>query len=296
MKLPQLKIRLLALLVLGIMAGCQKSVNDDLTPEDETELSEISTEDDEVAAIYDDVFEMVTGVDGDLGFGDSPIFGETNDENYADGIVPGNPPPGGRCVTITVSPGGFPKRVVFDFGTGCTGPDGRTRKGKIIATYTQRLGIPGAEVTTRFEGYYINDNKIEGVHITKNESTSSVRIMTRVVREGKITRPNGNYAKWSGKHTTTQVEGLGTPTFLRDDAYTLTGGAEGERKVGDKIVKWSRLIVSPVFKAVACKWPSKGEVRITRNDVKGLLNYGNGECDNKATVTINGRTRDITLR
>ena len=60
MKLPQLKIRLLALLVLGIMAGCQKSVNDDLTPEDETELSEISTEDDEVAAIYDDVFEMVT--------------------------------------------------------------------------------------------------------------------------------------------------------------------------------------------------------------------------------------------
>ncbi len=295
-KLP-LRLGLVAIMGLAILAGCQKSVNDDTSTAEETEMSELSIDDDEAAGIYSDIFEMVSGVDGELGFGDSPIFGGANDGGD-DGIAPGNPPPD-RCVEIKISPldpGVFPKTVVMNFGTGCTGPDGKVRKGKVITVYTQRLVVPGAEATTRFDGYYVNGNKIEGVHITKNESTSAVRIITRVVREAKITRPNGDYVKWGGKHTNTQVEGLGTPGFQRDDVFTITGGAEGERKIGDKIVKWSRVIVSPVYKAVACKWPSKGEVRITRNDLKALLNFGNGDCDNKATVTVNGRTRDITLR
>ena len=280
-----------------LLGGCQKSANEDINSAEETEMSELSVDDNEAAGIYTDVFEMVTGVDDQLGFGESPIFGEGN-FSEVEGIIAGDPA-NQRCVSITITPrdiGVFPKTVVLDFGSGCKGPDGRTRSGKIITVYSKPLFIPGAEATTRFDGYHVGEHKIEGVHITKNESTSTTRIITRVVREGKITAPNGNYRKWAGKHTNTQIDGQGTPGYQKDDVFSITGSAEGERKVGDNITKWSRIILSPVIKAVACQWPSKGEVKITRNGKSAILNYGDGGCDNKATMTFDGRTKEITLR
>ena len=53
---------------------------------------------------------------------------------------------------------------------------------------------------------------------------------------------------------------------------------------------------------VTCRWISKGIVRTVRSNAAGttpwigLLNYGNGDCDNEATLTINGNTKTIVLR
>jgi hypothetical protein len=55
-------------------------------------------------------------------------------------------------------------------------------------------------------------------------------------------------------------------------------------------------VAEPLVKAFTCRWISKGVLRIKLNDTVGLLNFGNGTCDNEARLTVNGETRTIKLR
>lgn len=288
----------------ALLTSCQKSLNDDTLVNAEAETSFATTEDDAEAEItYGDVGDQVAGVDAEVGLGPIDLFGSANAELPGEANlnpdISTDPPNGNRCFTITVSPrdpGVFPKTVTINYGTGCLGRDGKLRKGKIITVYTKPLIVPGAQATTEFDGYYIDSVKVEGRHIIKNNSTSAVLIFTRLVLNGKLTKPNGNYIKWNAEHTQTQVAGLGTPGFPRDDEWNTTGGARGENKRGEKLASWSRQIVTPLHKAFVCRWIDKGTVRITRNDFTALLNFGDGTCDNKATITVNGVTREIKLR
>ncbi|MFT4698803.1 MAG: hypothetical protein ACI9SJ_001960, partial [Flavobacteriaceae bacterium] len=39
-----------------------------------------------------------------------------------------------------------------------------------------------------------------------------------------------------------------------------------------------------------------GTVDVSRNDISGTLNYGDGTCDNTAILTVNGNEYIITLQ
>jgi hypothetical protein len=90
-----------------------------------------------------------------------------------------------------------------------------------------------------------------------------------------------------------QVEGNGTPLFPIDDVYQFTGGKRGENANGKK---WTANIVKPLVKAFTCQWISAGAIEIRVNDTVGVLDFGNGVCDNSAMVTVNGVSRVIFLR
>jgi hypothetical protein len=288
----------------ALLTGCQKSVENSATPADQETTFAITEDDAEAEVTFGDVADQAMGVDGDIGIGqidlfagvqlteDAPVIGgqQTLDQN--------NPP--ARCFTVTVvprDPGVFPKTVTIDYGTtGCLGRDGKTRKGKVITVYSKPLIVPGAQAVTEFNNYFVNGVKVEGRHVIKNNSTSAVLTFTKLVQNGKLTKPDGNYINWNAEHTQTQVAGLGTPGFPRDDAWQTTGGARGETKRGDVVVTWSRTIMEPLFKSFDCRWITKCIVKIVRNDQQALLNFGNGTCDNIATITANGNTREIKLR
>jgi hypothetical protein len=266
---------------------------------------QMSIEDDaEADNVFDGVFDDVLGVDEEVGLGNGiGIFGSTNlvDENEGK-LQPGTPhgaDSANRCFTVTRvpnTPGIFPKTITINFGTGCTGRDGRTRRGKIITTYTGRMVAPGSQATTTFDGFYVDSTKVEGTHTVKNNSSNAVRIFTRTIANGKLSKPNGNYIQWNATHTNTQTAGLGTPNFPLDDEFDITGNADGQNKRGVKLLNWTRQITNPLHKKFTCRWFSNGTVNITRNAKAGVLDYGNGTCDNQATMTINGVVKTITLR
>ncbi len=200
-----------------------------------------------------------------------------------------------RCFTVTVSPmerGVFPKTVVINFGSGCIGRDGKLRKGKIITVYTGPMRVPGSKATTTFEGFKVDSVAVEGTHQVENNSTSNNLSFTTRVINGKLTWDSGRWVKWSTTRTVTQIEGNGTPLFPLDDIFTITGAGRGENSRG---VSWAHEIIEPLVKKFTCRWISKGVMRVRYNNTNALINYGNGDCDNKATVTINGRTVEITL-
>lgn len=302
MKMLHTTSRLLLVITMAIFSftACQKESGTTTTNVDETTFANATSESDaEAEVVFEDVFDNVMGTNDEVGMSGVGILGSINNGtndfalNGADSLNP-------RCFTVTVTklnpPAPFPVKIVIDFGTGCDGRDGRTRKGKIITEYTNRLVVPGAKATTTFDGYYVNGIKVEGTHIIENKSTQTALIFRNQVIGGKLTKPNGNFTEWSKDKTWEQVEGFGTPFFPLDDVFKITGQANGAVKIGTNFMQWSHIITKPLFRKFTCRYTVKGEVTIQRaNKPVAVLDYGTGACDNKATITVNGVTREITL-
>jgi hypothetical protein len=301
-KIKFIPLAFMTLLTAAILfTGCKKNSSETLSAE-EFEKTVVTTEAEmEADVLFDGVFDDVAGVGDDIGMGSGiGNFGRPTDGDGNGEILLGRTDSNHvRCFTITVTPmqpNVFPKTVVLDFGTGCVGPDGRTRKGKITTVYSGRLSIPGSEATTTFTNFFVDSIKVEGTHIVKNTSTSNNQSFSIKVIAAKLTKPNGNYTEWNKTRTWVQTQGNGTPNFLLDDVFSITGDANGTIKVGTNMMQWTTTITSPIIRKHICRWPVSGTVDITRNSRTATLDYGNGTCDNKATITANGHVRIITLR
>ena len=285
--------------VIGIIAfaGCKKETSvtaTDEIPQQEVAATVTTANDDAQAEEqFDDVFNITASVSAqdageDIGMG-------TNVSGLAD-VGTTLSPSTQRCFTVTVVPnipGVFPKTVTIDFGNGCTGRDGKFRKGKIISIFTNRMLVPGAKVSTTFDGYYVDSFHIEGTHITENTSTSNMQGLSIKVIDAKITNTNnGHWVKRNSLKNILQVEGNGTPNFPLDDVYKITGSGNGSNSSGHV---WAALIVDPLIKKFTCRWIVKGTVRLTRDGRSVILDYGNGACDNLAILYINGVGHVIVL-
>jgi hypothetical protein len=285
-----------------LIASCgRENSQSGTTAQEEQDASMASSESDaEAEGIFDGLFDDAMGVNNDVGMGGIGVsFGRT------DTLVPVI-----RCFAVTIThlnpPNFFPVKVVLDFGTtGCAGPDGHVRKGKIIIEYTNRLIIPGAIAVTVFDDFYIDGNHVQGRHKITNTSPPITTIpLSRQykidVDTAKLTKPNGNYIEWEGHKVITQFEGLATPDFPRDDSYRIEGTANGRVRRGNLLVAWQSTITEPLVRRATCRWIVKGRIRTVRGSNANttwiaILDFGAGVCDDQATVTINGQTHQITL-
>lgn len=288
------QLSLVALALSLTLFSCSK---DNDSPAENTEaiaLTRTSMEADaEGEVLFDDVFNNVMGTPN-AGLGGSGVFEVNNEAN------PGTLQT--ECFTLQFErlnePDSFPLRVTIDFGSaGCTGRDGRIRKGKIITVYTNRIIRPGAVAETSFDNYYVNDIRVEGTHRLENKSTSSQLAFETKVTDGKLTRANGDYATWSRTRVITQTDGWGTPWVPGDDVYQIVGNGQGSVHRGDQSATWTSTNLEPLVKKITCKWIVSGKQQFQRNGGPGgVLNFGNGDCDNKATLTVEGKTVEITLK
>ncbi|HQV61249.1 MAG TPA: hypothetical protein PLG08_10765 [Chitinophagaceae bacterium] len=294
MKIRFITTALLPLLLffsLLTISSCQKEDSQNGTVEEqEIEASKASSEaDSEAEIVFNGIFDDAMGVNDEVGVGGTGVFGRLN-----------------VCPVVTVTrlnpPDLFPVRILMDFGTnGCIGPDGHFRKGKVITTYTNRLMIPGAIATTIFDGFYFDSTKVEGTHkITNTSATNIARRFTVNVIEAKLTKPNGNFIEWNSEKVITQLEGLATPAPM-DDIFKIEGGSRGRVKRGALLVGWQSTILEPLVKRFNCRWIVRGVIRTVRLNATtnspwiAVLNFGNGNCDNLAVITINGVSYQITL-
>ena len=287
-----------------MVSSCTKETSLSGTDAEEEEVAKAAGESSaEAETTYNEFFDNAMGASNEVGVAGSGVF-------YG---RPDTLTPAPRCFTITKTyPNNtpFPVIIELDFGTtGCPGPDGRVRRGKIITEYTNKLTVHGAIATTTFDRFYVNDIHVEGTHIITNISGSPVppaniaRKFRLKVINGKLTRPDGNFIEWDSDKTITQVEGLTTPDMPKDDAFKIEGSANGYVKRGNLLVRWGSNITEPLLRRLTCRWIVKGRIRTVRanlpnptnNRWAAVLDFGAGNCDNQATITINGIPRQITL-
>ena len=110
----------------------------------------------------------------------------------------------------------------------------------------------------------------------------------------KFTRIDSTWFSWNSQRTRTMIAGFNTPLYWLDDVYLVSGGANGTNNAG---VSRTWQITTPLRRALNCHWFESGIVVITpANKPVRTVDFGNGNCDNEATVTINGHSWTITLQ
>lgn len=288
-----------------VLLACKKENSGSLTPAEEeqaaTYFSESETENE---IVFNDVFDNVMGVNSEVGIGGTGIFGRVASTTNGRGENTDSLP---SCTQVSISflnaPARFPVRIVIDFGSGCTGRDGHTRSGKISTEYSGRLTEPGNSATTSFEGFKFDSISVQGKHKITNTTAagSNQRQFTIDVEDAKLTKASGSYSMWTSHRVITQVEGNGTPFIPLDDIFKITGDSHGRVKHGDFIYAWQSEIAEPLIKKFTCRWISKGIIRARRETLPSntqwaaILDYGQGNCDFQATLTINGVSHQIQL-
>ena len=290
-------ITLILFTVLSIFS-CKKE-NSGVSADDQENASLSAAESNaEAEFVFNDVFDNVMGVNNDVGMQGTGVFGRVMNSN-------GENERPLSCFTVAIkqlaAPATFPLQIIIDFGAGCEGKDGHVRKGKIIAEYTGRLIVPGKSASVTFDGFYIDSIKVEGTETISNTSAADNRQFTIDVSGAKLSKPNGNYTAWNNHKVITQTDGLNTPDFALDDVFTIEGNSSGQLKKQDLLATWQSEIESPLVKKFLCRWIVQGKIKTTlgassaNNQWVAELDYGNGACDGKATVTINGSTQEISL-
>jgi hypothetical protein len=264
-----------------MLSGCKKE-NDDHAIYRDVSGSQVTAE-----GLFEDVLKQV----------DEGAKSSDNDLYNGAGIKSTLP---GGCATVTIAPFdtiNWPKTITIDFGvTNCLGNDGKYRRGIITATLSGRYKDSLTVITIIPEGYYVNDNKVEGAktvtnlgHVTEGHLTFSIK-----VENGTITKPDGSQVKWESERRRVWAEGEETPwPTIGDDVYLISGTASGTTANGRN---FSITTVKDLRVEIGCKWIVSGTLEI-QPEGKPLrtLDYGDGTCDNQATLTVNGNTFNITL-
>ena len=197
----------------------------------------------------------------------------------------------GGCATRTYDY--TARTLTIDFGSvNCLCPDGRYRRGKILVQFTTDVLKRTAGAVVTRQNYFVNDNQHTATRIFTDLGAGSFTV--DVPSASIIKANNGGTHSWTANWTFTRTAGYGTPSPT-DDVYSVTGSAAGTNCKG---VGYTTTILTPLVKRGDCfKYFVSGNLSITNAKSKSmLLDYGNGTCDNIATVTVNGHTRTITLR
>lgn len=196
------------------------------------------------------------------------------------------------CATVTVSSSSFPKLITIDFGSGCTDFQGRVRTGKIFVNLSDTFSNEGAIRTVTFENFTINGIGIAGSRVTTNtgnnssgQPTFSRVIDTDVTHDGLTFQRNFN-------HEIVWLSGYDTPA-CGDNVFSVTGEGSVTRPNGIVV---ARSITSPLIYNFQCGYVASGVVEIYSLQGVFTVNYGDGTCDNQATVTNpNGVTTAFNL-
>jgi len=284
MKKIQVKFMLIAVFGLALaMTACKKDENTQVTASD--------TSSSEYDALAENIFTDVTNISNeayDLG---TTSFKSGDDDSD---II-------GQCATITLDTTVFPRELTIDFGEeNCLCRDGKYRRGKIINTFTGRYKKPGTIITLGFEDFYVNDNHVEGSRVVTNMGFNddenmywTIEVESLITLADNETSETGVSFGWNSSRVREWVEGI--DTYRRwDDVFLTTGMAEGVRPSG---MGWTREIIIPLRKQMTCRFIVSGSIEIQPEDMPlRLLDFGDGECDNIATITVDGETHTIHLR
>lgn len=219
-------------------------------------------------------------------------------EAYETGEISGLTSADNERVLCAVVTRDYPnKTVTIDFGnTNCVGRDGRARRGKIIVRYdSTQFWAANCHHTFTFDNYFVNDNQVTG--------TKVVTVMQQGIAGNRsveshlqiLLANNGGTIVWNSERTRTMSAGSTTPLNILDDEYTVTGTTSGTAANGEN---FTFSVQTPLLRKILCpRHFVQGTVLRQRDNRADItVDFGNGDCDNIATVTKEGQTRTITLR
>jgi hypothetical protein len=204
---------------------------------------------------------------------------------------------GSGCATVTIDTVSTPHIITIDFGsTNCVCNDGRTRRGKILLSYSGRYREAGTTISISFNNYFVNDNQLTGTKTITNQGLNNAgNLVYKIDVNGQVIKANGaGTITWTSSRQREWTAGASTPLVWSDDAYSVTGTASGTNATGKS---YTINITKPLVRKMSCRWFESGTLDVTpEGKPTRTLDYGTTGCDANATVSILGYSFPIVLR
>jgi len=188
------------------------------------------------------------------------------------------------CVTITISSENEVTFVTMDFGLGCELNNGNIVSGMIHLTYGP-VQNGTVNITYNFEDFTFNNHGIEGGGtIFRERYNASGNPQSTFHKNIVITLTNGVTVDIDGTRVREWVEGVGSGTWM-DNVFMVTGNWSHEASTG---FSRTAIVTNALRREAICPFFVSGTMDVTRNDHAGILDFGDGTCDNIAVLTVNG--------
>lgn len=187
--------------------------------------------------------------------------------------------------------------LVVDFGTGCTGPRGITRSGKMTIVQTRKDN--GFTKSITFDQFTTDSTIVHGKlgeTITRIQATSVTKQIT--AENLSLTRGSKTNLIESMDRSYTFFAPTITETTRARGDIEITGKANGTNSEGKKysIEITDKLVIKGSCMGEGMFVPVSGKktMKLEGTD-DSVIDYGDGTCDNKATVTSGTTTSEITI-
>lgn len=264
------------------------SCSEDINPLNVIQTEEISSE-----IIAEAAFEDIDGMLSNVSFAGDVNFNsrvESIDERFCSGTQ----------VRLRNKVKSDADSLLIDFGSqGCEDPRGNVRKGKIMMIFT---GDRKLAHTTTFIDFFFNGKKIEGTRSFELTNLLPPTFATGL-SGGKITWPDGTFATREASHVRVWYKNLQQPSnsyYVLKEGGTASGIKRTGRAYAVEIVKdliFKRSCMEPPLKIFI---PVEGAKVISSTDAAGTdklmtVDFGDGACDRKVTVTVDGNTKEVTI-
>ncbi|MGJ8667520.1 MAG: hypothetical protein ACSHW7_14210 [Patiriisocius sp.] len=197
-----------------------------------------------------------------------------------------------ECTIITIQPNGNGGTIILDFGEGCQLNNGSIVSGIINMSYGAITGGTRT-IDYQFEDFMYNNNSVTGGgEIFREIANSNGNPQSTINESIVIGFPNTSItATRTGLRIAEWVEGVGSGTW-QDNVYNVTGNWDTELTNG---FNRSGLVTEKLVRKLSCSFLVSGLLEVTQNNFTGVIDWGTGDCDNLATLEVNGQVYDIVL-
>jgi hypothetical protein len=235
------------------------------------------------------------------------VIQAVNSSAYDNGV---NKPEGGQgldsilpsCAVVTIDTSAALNTITIDFGSEpclCSNWDNRYRQGTIRAEWSGHYRDSATVITITTTGYFQGVLPTEMNQFDFNKTITNMGHNTNGnlhyainVTSANVTLYFGATVAWTSQRDREWI--IGESTLLPfDDVYSVTGSASGTDENGNP---FTVTITTPLIIAFLCPWIEQGTLKIEHGIYPtATLDYGSGDCDAQATITINGVTTTFVV-
>lgn len=198
-------------------------------------------------------------------------------------------------ITIDTAATGYPITITIEYGDSTETTHGRIISGTVKVEINGDKNTDGSTRKISYINCVIDSIGINGTSTeTFNGDNTTTRKVT-VESDATFTlQSDGTTIERSANEVREWLSGLDTTTDRSDDKIQTTGSISATSSVGDT---YSRVITDPLISLGDCRYPVQGIMQYSQNgSVIAEVNYGDGTCDNVASLTTGGTTSDIELQ
>lgn len=171
--------------------------------------------------------------------------------------------------------------------------DGVTRTGKLWIRFIGRPNTVGSKTIIKLINYKVNNAitySCDSIVVTTISNSVATKKWNVQIVNGLCTGTGWMIKYASNKDITLTTNS--TPA-LNDDVVSVTGSANGTNRDGRNFT----VTITGITKPANCKHITSGTLEVTPQDFsKRTVDFGNGNCDDDATFTVNGQTIAFKLK